>query len=140
MQELTVFFSNHPYLSLSLLIVFISLTLIEFLRSKNHKQNVSPQTVVQLINKEHAFLIDIRSPEAFQKGHIIDAQSIPSGELTKHFKMLEKNKTKPIVIICQRGIESQKIAPILKKQGYNTYVLSGGIQSWIAANLPIVRK
>ena len=36
---------------------------------------------VQLINHKNAVVIDSRSKEQYQKGHIIDAQSIPQHEI-----------------------------------------------------------
>ena len=60
-------------------------------------------------------------------------------DLRDDSKKREKFRLRPIIIADPAGLESQKLASILLKQGYNAYSLSGGMRAWIEAQMPIVK-
>lgn len=140
MQEIIQFLSNHAYLTGGVIAVFVVLTLLELIRSKRNTSRLSPPGAVQLINHKSATVIDTRTQDQYSKGHIIDALYIPSHELSQSSKKIEKYKTKPIILVCNSGIESQKITTRLTKEGYNAYSLAGGMRSWYDAGLPVVKE
>lgn len=121
MQELTTFLSNHSYLTIAAIVVFILVTAVEVIRTRRNTFHLSSQQTTQKINHENAVVIDIRSNEAYRKGHIIDAQSIAANDIREGTKKLERFKNRPLIIVCNTGTESQKIAALLIKQGYNAY-------------------
>jgi rhodanese-related sulfurtransferase len=140
MQELTTFISNHPTLSAGILIVFGLIMCVEFIRAKRGTVNVDPTRLTQLINHQSAVVLDLRPQELYRKGHIIDAQMITPTEVRENSKKLEKFKARPLVLVCNTGIVSQKIAANLLKQGYNVYSLSGGMRAWIDAQMPLIKE
>lgn len=140
MQEFITFFSNHLLLTLTAIALFIALIVVELIRAKRSNFSITPTQATQLINHQHAVIADVRAKEAFQKGHIIDAISMTPDEIRKSAKKLEKYKGKPIIVVCTSGVESQKLAAHLIKQGYNAYSLSGGIRTWTQANMPLVKE
>lgn len=140
MQELSVFIANHLGLAYGLLFAIGLLMVVEYLRLKRNTFSINVPKAVHLINRENAVIIDVRAPEAYQKGHIIDSYSIPVKDLETTPKKLDKFRTKPIIVVCGTGQESQKIATLYLKQGYNIYSLSGGIRAWTSAELPLVRE
>ena len=140
MQDLITFFGNHPLLSMAAAVVLVLVFIVELLRAKRNTFNISPTSAVQLINHQNAVVIDIRPNDIYRKGHIIDAQSISQQEMKNSLKKLEKFKNKPIIIVCSAGIESQKVAALLLKQGYNAFSLTGGIRAWNNAGMPLVKE
>lgn len=101
---------------------------------------VSTAQAVQLINREKATLIDICEPAEYLAGHAAGARSIPLSGL-EGSGALPKNKTLPLVVVCQTGARSGRAVAVLKKLGYaNAKVLSGGLGAWREANLPIERQ
>jgi rhodanese-related sulfurtransferase len=140
MQELTTFISFHPALSAALLLILILLMGVEFLRAKRQTFNIHPIQLTRLINHQQAVVIDIRPQEAYRKGHIIDAQAMTPSEIRENSKKLEKSKARPIILVCNTGIESQKIAAQLLKRGYNAYSLSGGMRAWTEAQMPLIKE
>lgn len=139
MQELIIFLTRHWELSYSLLAIIILLGIVEFLRAKRNTFQIGARQATQLINHDNAVVIDLRTPEAFKKGHIVDALSLPASELKNTTKKLEKHKTKPLILVDNTGVESQKIAFVLQKQGYKTHLLTGGMRAWQGADMPVVR-
>lgn len=139
MQELTTFINLHPTLAIAALIVLILIMCVEFLRAKRNTFSINATQLTQKINHENAVVIDVRPREIYLKGHIIDAHSMTPAEIRENTKKLEKFKAKPIIVVCATGVESQKIAALLLKRGYNAYSLSGGIRAWIEAQMPLVK-
>lgn len=139
MQDLTFFLTNHALLTAAACAVVILLAIIEFLRLKRQTFNVSVNQAIQLINRENAVIIDLRPQDAYRKSHILDAISIPAADI-RDKKKIDKYKTKTLLLVCQNGVESQKIAAFLLKAGYNAYSLSGGIRAWAEANMPLAKE
>lgn len=140
MQELTTFISNHPLLSLSAGIVFFLLSVVEVIRARRLTYNITASQATQMMNHDNAVIIDTRSQDAYRNGHIIGAQSMSQQDIRDNNKKLEKLKGKPLIVVCNAGVESQKIAALLLKRGYNAYSLAGGMRSWIDAQMPIVKE
>ena len=140
MQEFITFLTHHLALSAAFALVVILLVLIEFIRAKQRTNDATPQEVTQMINHNQAVIIDIRPPESYRLGHIINALSFSPQDLRENDKKLEKFKEKPLIIVCDIGIESQKIAALLYKHEYDAYSLTGGLRAWRAQDLPLVKE
>jgi rhodanese-related sulfurtransferase len=138
MQEITLFISHYPLLTAATIAVFILVVIVELLRAKQNAFNIGPVKVTQLINRENAVVIDIRQPELYRKSHIIDAHSMNSGDLLKDTKKIDKFRSRPLIIVANSHHESQKIAALLLKQGYNAFSLHGGMRAWMEAQMPLV--
>ena len=98
---------------------------------------VSAADAVQLINRQKAVLIDVRDPAEFAAGHAVGSRSVPLASLETS-RDLPKNKALPLVVVCPNGARSPRAVAMLRKLGFeNAKALSGGLQAWRAANLPI---
>ncbi len=140
MQDIVQFIVHHWLLS-SVFLVLLILLLIEEARSKGMLGQISPQELIQLMNHESAVVLDIRNREAFQEGHIVGAVSFPQIDLEKDMIKLNKYKERPIIIVCATGQKAGEIATKLKKLNFEkVYALSGGMQSWKSAQMPVVKK
>lgn len=139
MQDFFIFIQNHWLPATAVVVVFILLIIIEYIRGQRGAKRVSPIELTQLINHQNAVVVDIRGKEAFLTGHIIGALSIPLEELTNKYKKLDKFKSQPIVLVCAAGLESPKAVSILAKYGVNPLILAGGIRGWRDAEMPLVK-
>jgi phage shock protein E len=62
-------------------------------------------------------LLDVRTPEEFQDGHVAGAKNIPVGELEKRLAEVgEKNRT--VVVYCHSGRRSETAKKLLLKAGW----------------------
>lgn len=139
MQEFTTFIAHHLALTYGVATVFVLLMIIEVIRLKRNNFSINTTKAIQLINRENAVVIDTRATDVYRKGHIIDSLSLPGREIVDNAKKIEKYRTKPVIVVCQQGLESQKIAALLLKQGYNAYALAGGVRAWSDAQMPLVK-
>jgi rhodanese-related sulfurtransferase len=138
MDQYLEFAGNHTLLMAALLFSFFLLVFTELRRKAGGLVNVEPQDAVKLINND-AVVLDLRSPEAFAKGHIVHAKNIPFDELDAKNEKLAGFRSKPIVAVCDSGTTSTRAVEKLRKSGFQSvYGLKGGITGWTQANLPLV--
>jgi rhodanese-related sulfurtransferase len=99
---------------------------------------LDPAGAVQLINREKAVVVDVCEPAEFAAGHVGGAKNIPLADLESKLASAVKNKTLPLILVCQSGARSGRALAIAKKLGYDqAQSLGGGMAGWKAANLPI---
>ena len=138
MDKLLEFTSNHTLLVLALMISFFVVVFSELRRKASGLVNIEAIEAVKLINND-AVVIDLRSVDAFSKGHIVNARNIPSDELEAKMDNLASIKSKPIVAVCDAGITSTKAVTSLRAAGFEgVYGLKGGMTGWGQAGLPVV--
>lgn len=93
---------------------------------------------VQLINREKAVVIDVCETDEFAAGHVGGAKNIPLNQLEEKLPAAVKNKTLPVILVCQTGARSGRALAIAKKLGYEqAQALAGGMGAWKSANLPV---
>jgi len=93
---------------------------------------------VQLINREKAVVIDVCEPTEYASGHVSGAKNIPLGQLEGKLASTVKNKALPVILVCLSGARSKRAVSIAKKLGFeNAVSLSGGMNAWRSANLPV---
>lgn len=76
-----------------------------------------------------AVVIDVRSPEEFQSGHVQGAKNIPLPEIKSRKKEIIK-LGKPVVFCCASGMRSGNATRIMKSEGLNCE--NGG--GWASVN------
>jgi rhodanese-related sulfurtransferase len=132
------FAGNHTLLVSALVFSFFLLIFTELRRKAAGMINVEPPEAVRLINAD-AKVIDVRSGEAFARGHIVHAKNIPFDELQADAKKVEKLKSRTVIAVCDSGVTSTKVVDFLRKQGVESvYGLKGGMNAWTQASLPVV--
>ena len=132
------FASNHVILVTALMFSFFLLIFTELRRKAGGITNIEPQEAVSLINAD-AVVVDLRSAEAFARGHIVNAKNIPFDELDANQEKLSKMASKAILAVCDAGASSSRAVTSLRKSGIESvYGLKGGIAAWTQANLPLV--
>ena len=122
----------------ALMISFFVLVFSELRRKASGLINVEAGDAVKLINND-ALVVDIRSAEAYSRGHIVNAKNIPSDELDSRLAQLEQYKASPVIAVCDNGITSTRAVNTLRGAGFESaYGLKGGMTSWNQAGLPVV--
>lgn len=139
MGQLTQFITNHWQLCAALIVVLLFILVNEIISQKKRAAELSPAAAIDMINHDDALVIDIRDTEAFRTGHIINAIRASSEDFQQ--QRLDKYKDKPLILVCQRGLQAQALAQKLRGLGFSKpMVLAGGIAAWQSASLPVVKK
>ena len=92
--------------------------------------DISVDKVQELINTDKNLLIlDVRTPEEYNSGHIPGAKLIPLDELESRIGELNKEQT--IVTVCLSGERSGMAARFLAQNGFTkVYNMAGGMSVW----------
>jgi rhodanese-related sulfurtransferase len=88
--------------------------------------------------KDLALLIDVRTPEEFQSGHIQGALSIDFNAPNFAENLAKLPKDKEIYVYCRSGSRSKASAPQFISAGFKKVNnLTKGIIGWQALELPV---
>jgi rhodanese-related sulfurtransferase len=74
-----------------------------------------------------AIIVDVRSIQEFESGHIPTSINIPLPTIASNLKKLDN--TKPIITCCASGIRSASAKAILKSNGFKEVINGGGWSS-----------
>lgn len=93
------------------------------------KSNLSQQEMKDMVrNNDNVILLDVRSPQEFEEGHLDGAINIPTYEIYSKAQKILTDKDAIIIAYCTLGVRSKNVIKILKKMGYkNLYHLDCGI-------------
>lgn len=130
------FAMHHYWLSCTFLAALIWLIASE---ARRGAPKVSNLELTNLVNNSAAMVLDIRSHKDFSSGHIVNALNIPYEKISERIAELEKYRSQPIIVVDSMGQHAGAACSILKKAGFNTVKLSGGLSGWRGQSLPVVR-
>jgi rhodanese-related sulfurtransferase len=100
--------------------------------------NMAPATINDQIKATKVTMIDVREVSEFATGYIDGFTNVPVRTLIKN---LPTDKAAPIVVTCASGHRGMMSMMALSLLGYtNVKNVSGGVNGWKAANLPVMTK
>ena len=107
------------------------------------RTELDPAEALQLIEERRGqadfLIVDLRSREEFEQGHIEGARLIPyyAVNFTRIVSQLDRNAT--ILLYCQRGRQSPLAFRALEKLRFtDVRILDGGVAAWTEAGYPLV--
>lgn len=110
---------------------------------KSQSQSQSPKVIsaseaCERVKRGEIRLVDVREIAEWSAAHVTGAIHAPLSVLADRLPHLPADK--PIVFYCLSGARSASAIALSRKLGlpHDTHV-AGGIKSWMAAGLPIVR-
>ena len=96
---------------------------------------------MRLINDRNALVVDVRPAADFKKGHLMNAMNLPMAKLDAHIGELGKDRQRPILVYCALGGSSAEAARKILAHGYaEVYPIRGGLDNWMASNLPVTAR
>ncbi|MBJ7881411.1 rhodanese-like domain-containing protein [Gelidibacter salicanalis] len=117
---------------LILLLLLVSLSCKEQGNQANAQSEVLTATEYkEVISNKQVQLVDVRTPEEFEAGHIENAVNIDffRDDFKTAFTTMDKDQ--PIYIYCKSGNRSGKAAKILSELGFEEiYDLEGGFSNY----------
>jgi len=101
--------------------------------AKSKAPHISSQQLSNYLSQDEDFLLlDIRTQEEFEAGHIKGSHWFPRGKLEYYIQDLTVDPDRRIVLYCRTGGRSALATLTLKDMGYNNVVdLDGGFKEWI---------
>ena len=106
---------------------------VELIDSQELKQRIEN-------SKEGLILIDVRTLEEYQSGHIKNSINIPHDQLILNVNVLDQYRNQPIVVFCRSGRRAQLVIETLIENKFDQIVdLQGDIQAWKTSGFPVVQ-
>lgn len=105
-------------------------------QDKENKQeavymNITAQQAKEIMDNQEGYVIlDTRTQEEYDEGHIPGAILIPYDEITEKAEGVLTDKDQLILVYCRSGRRSKLAAEDLVKLGYSNIKEFGGIIDW----------
>ncbi|MGB3606381.1 MAG: rhodanese-like domain-containing protein [Psychroserpens sp.] len=99
--------------------------------SQTEIKMISTEEIQSLLEQDDIQLVDVRTLEEYQAGHIMKAQNIDILSPTFDDDIVKLDKSKPVVVYCKSGGRSAKCSKLMKAAGFvKIYDLDGGFEKW----------
>ena len=85
--------------------------------------------IQEFMNVEGAVLLDVRTPQEYQEGHVPGSKNVPLQTIDK-ISSVADNKNIPLFVYCYSGGRSRQAASKLQHMGYNNVQNIGGITAY----------
>src|SRR3954469_21616293 len=83
-----------------------------------------------------ALLLDVREDDEWAAGHAPQATHMAMSRINAEYEQLPTDRQ--IVCVCHVGARSAVVAEALRNAGWNAVNLTGGMEAWVRAGLPVV--
>lgn len=87
------------------------------------------QGIEKYKQEAEAVLLDVRTEEEYEQGHIENSINVPL-HMIKNAKKYIKTDAVPIYVYCLSGARSSQAVAALKKMGYTNVINIGGINRY----------
>jgi rhodanese-related sulfurtransferase len=139
MQRLLEFIAHHPYLASGAVLAALALAVYEVQARIQAFAALSAMQAVRLMN-QGALVLDLRTKESFDAGHISDARNVPASDLESQVDGLKRWRDKSVITYDDSGSGGAGAARTLTKLGFTkVFNLEGGLNAWVKDNLPLTK-
>jgi len=111
-----------------------------FINSRQFPPIIRAQDVLNKVNDY--LIIDIRSKDAYEAGHINGAYNVPKDKVLDFLKTKQKAAAYPkVIFVCYSGQMASYVTGITRYAGFdNTYVMLYGMAGWNSEFSDILKK
>tara|TARA_B100000886_G_scaffold232967_1_gene162740 strand:+ start:224 stop:571 length:348 start_codon:yes stop_codon:yes gene_type:complete len=95
-------------------------------------QDINKEEVIDILNKENIYVIDLRTEKEFRQGNIKNSHNIDFQKREFISNINELDKEKEYLIYCMSGNRSEKASLVMKSLGFKIiYHYKKGYKDWI---------
>ena len=128
------FIANNIILFIALVVLVFLIVNLETKSLFGKIQKLSCDELTKLLNNSKITLIDFRTVEEFNAGHIVTAKNLSLDDIEK----LDTKSENPFVAYASTDSDALKAALKFSKLGIQqVFYLEGGIKSWVENNMPL---
>ncbi|MBF0237975.1 MAG: rhodanese-like domain-containing protein [SAR324 cluster bacterium] len=125
-------------------VVILGIGLALFSVPPSNVQYVTSQDALALMQTNQGrndfVLLDLRTPDEYRRGHIPGARLLDFNDAGFDDWLMDLDKNKTYLILCQSGYRSNKAASMMSSMGFtHVYNMGGGMDEWAGQRLPTVR-
>ena len=118
------------------------IVLLTFFNCKNNSSEaielITAAEMKEISKIEGIQLVDVRTPNEYNEGHLPNALNIDFLDKNFEINIQQLDKTKPVIVYCQRGSRSAKCASQLIANGFvKIYDLDRGFSKWKSSGFEV---
>lgn len=98
--------------------------------TENSYIKISAEEAKEIIESEDVIVLDVRTQEEYNEGHIKNAVLLPVNDIAVKAEEVLADKDAKILVYCRSGNRSSTASKELIKMGYTNVYDFGGIISW----------
>ena len=103
--------------------------------NRTDTETVSPERARQMLGSNEASAIDIRGDEEWRDGHMPGARHCPEEDLEQALERIDEDQA--VIVACEDGEESARVADQIREQGREAVSLAGGMEAWRSDDMPM---
>ncbi|TAH25892.1 MAG: thioredoxin [Cytophagales bacterium] len=125
-------------ISTAFIVIFIGLLGCSQPNNKKYNSELTANQFASALDSAKTFqLLDVRTPDEFQNGHIKSALNLNWNDSEFKNQVSKLNKSIPTYVYCLSGGRSASAAQFLRENKFDkVFELSGGMMSWRSNDLP----
>ncbi|RPI67215.1 MAG: rhodanese-like domain-containing protein [Ignavibacteriae bacterium] len=105
------------------------------------RKDIDPVEAKKMIDKGTVVLVDVRTPDEWNAGHLKNAKHIDINGQTFDQQLNKLDKSKTYVVYCAVGGRSSRAASIMAEKGFKlVYNMVGGYNKWSSMGYPTTTK
>lgn len=112
-----------------LLLIMIGALLMSACATESSYHKISAEEAKQMMDSQEVIIVDVRTLEEYNAGHIENAILIPNESISTEPSELD-NKDAIILVYCRSGSRSKAASDKLVNLGYKNIYDFGGIIDW----------
>lgn len=93
-------------------------------------KKINAQEAKVMIENENITILDVRTKEEYEGGHIKGAILLPNTEVKSKAEEVVPDKNVNVLVYCRSGNRSAQAAKVLLELGYTNVYDAGGIIDW----------
>lgn len=93
-------------------------------------KDITAREARKIIDEQKGVLIDIRTREEYDEGHIEGCEFIPLNALGYEVEGVVEDYDTPIILYCRSGQRTKVAAAVLSELGYTAIYDIGGMNNW----------
>ena len=99
---------------------------------------VQPKRARELIARDGAQPLDLRSEEEFAAGHIAGAVRASANEIDAALESLDADRA--VLVVSVDGEATDEVAATLRDRGFEAAPIEGGMNGWVDDKLPMLPR
>ena len=140
LEELMAFAGRNPVLSMAFAGLTLAIIYTEIAGLFRGFRFIKPAELTTLVNAGGAIVVDLSATADYEKGHIAGSRNVQAKQFGPTHNLVASAQQQPVILVDRTGLASTQAAKALKKAGFaKVHVLEGGVPSWSAADLPLVK-
>ena len=97
----------------------------------NTYTQITQEEAKKMIDKQDVIILDVREPDEFNSGHILNAVLLPVGSINEETAAeVIPEKDSIVLVYCRSGNRSKMASHALVQLGYTNVYEFGGINTW----------